>query len=359
MGIEIRNDCVRARRRQDLIRLSQAGLDLPTLLDETVRMLRKSIPYEAGCWHALDPDSLIETSYRAVNLPAENPVAAEIEYLNEDYNQFATLARAPKHTGILSEATGGIPERSLRYRTLIRPFGLNGELRASFVFGGAAWGSICLLRERSSGDFLDEEAAFLEDICAPIGRGLRTALLLKSVSLSFESEGPGLILFNDRFELTAVSPGARRLLEELSDGPTGQRTEQDLPYVVHAVAARAQSTGPEGGHASSRAHVRTQSGRWLTLHGCSFLRPDARVAVIIESEEPPRAPTKIAAAYGLTARETEMVGFLLKGVSTKQIAAALGISPYTVQEHFTAIFNKVGVRSRRELVGKLLLLDCR
>ena len=54
-----------------------------------------------------------------------------------------------------------------------------------------------------------------------------------------------------------------------------------------------------------------------------------------------------------------MVGFLLKGVSTKQIAAALGISPYTVQEHFTAIFNKVGVRSRRELVGKLLLLDCR
>lgn len=356
MGSAFRIDSdTRARKLQELVQLSQAGLDLPTLLDETVRVLHKTIPYEAGCWHALDPDSLIETSYRAINLPTENPVAAEIEYLHEDYNQFATLARAPRHTGILSQATGGMPERSLRYRELIRPFGLNDELRTTFVFDGAGWGSLCLLRDPRSGNFLEQEAAFLEDISVTIGRGLRTASLLEAASVNSDSEGPGLMLFDEQHELTAINPQAQRLMEELSDGQTGS-SEQDLPYVVHAVAARTWLVGPDGNQKSARAHVRAQSGRWLTLHGCHFVGTERQVAVVIEAEKPPRLARKVADAYGLTARESQMIQFLLKGVSTKEIAAALHISPYTVQEHFTAIFNKVGVRSRRELMGKLFLL---
>ena len=66
----------RARWRHEIVRLAHSGHDLPTLLDKTVRVLRKAIPCEAGCWHALDPATLLETSYRAINLPIENPLAA-------------------------------------------------------------------------------------------------------------------------------------------------------------------------------------------------------------------------------------------------------------------------------------------
>lgn len=103
------------------------------------------------------------------------------------------------------------------------------------------------------------------------------------------------------------------------------------------------------------ARVGTPHGSSLGLHGC-LLEGSARrqIAVIVERARPRTLAPDIAAAYGLTKRESEMMRYhLLQGLSTKQIAAALGISPYTVQEHFTAIFEKTGVRSRRELVGKV------
>lgn len=98
-------------------------------------MLRRVIPFDAACWHTLDPATLLETSHSVENLPLQNPHAAEIDYLYDDYNQFATLARSHQRSGILTEATGGVPERSRRYRELIRPLGLHGELRGAFVAG--------------------------------------------------------------------------------------------------------------------------------------------------------------------------------------------------------------------------------
>jgi DNA-binding CsgD family transcriptional regulator len=45
---------------------------------------------------------------------------------------------------------------------------------------------------------------------------------------------------------------------------------------------------------------------------------------------------------------------VLRGVSTRAISDTLHISQHTVQDHLKAIFDKVGVRSRRDLVGQLL-----
>jgi len=57
--------------------------------------------------------------------------------------------------------------------------------------------------------------------------------------------------------------------------------------------------------------------------------------------------------YQLTSRETEIVGFILKGVRYKAIAQTLFISEKTVSKHIQNIFEKVGVTNKVELINKL------
>jgi DNA-binding CsgD family transcriptional regulator len=330
-----------------VVRLSRARLDLKGLFEELVPLLRRTVTFDAACWHTLDPASLLETSHLTENLPIENPLATEIEYLQDDYNQFAALARARLHSGVLSQATGGEPRRSRRYRELIKPFGLEGELRTTFVNRGSAWGAMGLLRQ--GGDFDLDEAAFLQSISGPLAEGIRNALLLNTLKKAESALGPGLILLDDEQRVEVMTPTARTLLSELLDAPTHEATS--LPYVVYAVAARA--TLENSGDAPAIARVQNNTGRWLELHGAILSDSPKRIAVIVQPASSSSLESVLGQAYGLTLRESHVTQLLLRGFSTKEIASALGISPYTVQEHFTAIFDKVGVRSRRELVARI------
>jgi DNA-binding NarL/FixJ family response regulator len=73
------------------------------------------------------------------------------------------------------------------------------------------------------------------------------------------------------------------------------------------------------------------------------LREDAAAAT------PPLAPEPAAARLalaGLTRRETEVLAWLAKGKTNRDIGEILGLSPRTVNKHLEHIFQKLGVETR-------------
>ena len=63
----------------------------------------------------------------------------------------------------------------------------------------------------------------------------------------------------------------------------------------------------------------------------------------------------VSANWGLTARETEVLGRLVRGESNKAIAVRLGCAERTVEVHVTRILAKAQVESRSALLSKFFL----
>jgi DNA-binding CsgD family transcriptional regulator len=68
------------------------------------------------------------------------------------------------------------------------------------------------------------------------------------------------------------------------------------------------------------------------------------------------APVRLE-SFGLSKREQEVAGLLLRSLSSREIAKQLVVYPYTVEDHIRSICEKAGVRGRRELVGLVFVAD--
>ncbi len=64
-------------------------------------------------------------------------------------------------------------------------------------------------------------------------------------------------------------------------------------------------------------------------------------------------PEEFIAAHGITPRERQMIVLIARGLANKEIGAELGISETTVRTHIYNLFQKVGARTRIELLRKV------
>ncbi|GAA1056790.1 helix-turn-helix transcriptional regulator [Agromyces luteolus] len=349
-----------ARVRGDLDVLSRAGLDLDDFIGEATDSVRRAVPWVGACVGTHDPATMMLTSARKYGaLTAHNEhdrLFGIIEYGSEEPTSFRSLAVSDQKAIGMRATEAAEIDRSERMARLMRPhYGFADEARLLFRDGTAVWGCLAIFRGSDDPAFTADEVGFLGSLSESFARGVRSGILTRlahdSVPLG-ETGGPAVVIVDARDEVAQISVGAEERLEQLRGNAHGG---DPLSLVTSLVgAARRTLASPDAPPA--RARVRTGSGVWLLLHA-SPLRGAAGatgdVVVTIEEARPPEIVSLVVAAFGLTQRERDVTRLVLQGVETKEIASTLHVSAYTVQDHLKSVFDKAGVRSRRELISRV------
>jgi DNA-binding CsgD family transcriptional regulator len=260
------------------------------------------------------------------------------------------LVRALEREEVRARATGGRPERSPRFKQYSAATGFQSEVRLVFTVGGAAWGLAQL--NRLKGRFTDDEKAWLDRAAASIAPGPRRALVAEPASSPGLVRGPGIVLLDGAGRVVSATREAVEWLDELApELLISDVGHLRLPFHAYGFATRVRAAHADG-EPQIRSRLRTRRGVWLLMHG-AILEGTGQVALIIEPAKSADVAPLIVEAYGLTGRELEVTRTIARGLSTTEVAAELYLSPHTVRDHVKALFEKVGVSSRGELVHRV------
>lgn len=346
------------RVESDIEVLARAGLETSTFVEEFEASLVRAVPYRAMCLLTLDPASCLLTgTYKfgqLIDVHDRDQEWATFEYGRDDPTTFRSLITRPEPATAIDLEFGKAGGQSPRFSEFLKPsFGFADELRMVARHGTRAWGGVTLFRDDSEPRFTAEEVAFVAGLSESLAAGLRSGLLAKlTAPTHHDSLGPVVIIVDADDELHRVSHGAEDVFDALATSPSMSPASAVLGGLV--VDARRFGAG----HSDSppRARIRLADGRWLLLHASPLAARDGisgEVVITIEEARPPEIVPLVVAAFDLTARERDVTNLVLQGHDTKEIAAALYMSRYTVQDHLKSIFDKAGVRSRRELVARI------
>lgn len=343
-----------ARRVQrDVDVVARAGLDLETFLSEVVGSISRAVPHVGACIATIDPSTLLLTgTHKFGDLRGQDRHDHEwglVEYGQDEESSFVRLARSER------DAIAVGTDSSVRVAELLRPyFGYTEEVRVVMRDSGQVWGAMALFRGSDGAPFGSAEVELLESLSAVLSVGVRAGLLANFAPAAPSApEGPAVVIVGADNTIQQLSAGAEVRLADLMRSEDGTLPDGIISSLVGAARryAAGLTTRPP------RCRVRSRSGMWLVLHATPLSpRADGSggdVVVTIDEARPPEIVPLVVAAFDLTARERDVTQLVLQGVDTKEIASAMHVSPYTVQDHLKSVFAKADVRSRRELIAKI------
>jgi DNA-binding CsgD family transcriptional regulator len=317
-----------------------------TVIGDYLAATSDVLDVESSCWHHTDPRSGLPVSSGATgDPPGSLEWSLEYEFSRPDVSRFADLRGRREPVAAISTETRGTPSASPRYREMIEPSGAVDELRIAFRDRFGIWATAVLFttRRMTRAD-LGFAAATVPVASAALRAATARATAVRAPAPDLETSdpgGPSVVILDRDDAIVAADAISRKRLEVVPED-----RDVALPGVVSVLAAQARCAP-----VSERASARMQAldGRWLQLDASALHDAPGSVAVVIAPAPLDDVRDAVLRALGVSARERQVARLSLQGLSAKEIARDLEISPWTAQDHLKALYAKTGATCRADL----------
>ena len=207
-----------------------------------------------------------------------------------------------------------------------------------FMTGLAVTEHIVRGLEAGGVDYVTKPIA-VQEMLARIRVHLANARLTQSARAALDVSGRYLLAVNAAGKILWATPQAQKLL---SDAFAAEGDDVVLPEPIPQWLDQARK-----GKAGAKAAV------MAALHGNEQLRLQYmgklganEFLLRLAKDSGAEAPAEFSSELGLTTREGEVLSWLSKGKTNRDIAQILGLSPRTVDKHLEQIYSKLGVENR-------------
>jgi DNA-binding NarL/FixJ family response regulator len=180
----------------------------------------------------------------------------------------------------------------------------------------------------------------IEEMLARIRVHLANARLTQSARAALDVSGRFLLAVSRQGKIMWATPQAQKLLADNLQNGTGD--EMVLPAPMLEWLEQAQK-----GNAGSKtpAMASFPENEQLRLQYMGKLGPN-EFLLRLAKDSSASIPAQFSSELGLTTREGEVLSWLSKGKTNRDIAQILGLSPRTVDKHLEQIYAKLGVENR-------------
>jgi len=180
------------------------------------------------------------------------------------------------------------------------------------------------------------------EVLARIAAHVHNAREMRQARTALDAFGQATVAVRARDgKLVWQTPLARKLLSGWFD-MTGEETPRRLLDWIHA-ARRARAERREVPSLLAADGEKRLLG---SFHDQSDDDGDGEWLVVLREEDDASAVETLMAAFGLTAREAEVLQWVIRGKTNRDIGDILGTSPRTVHKHLEHVFEKLGVETR-------------
>src|SRR6478752_4949157 len=177
----------------------------------------------------------------------------------------------------------------------------------------------------------------IEEMLARIRVHLGNARLTQSARAALDVSGRFLFAVNRQGHVLWATPQAQKLL---ADHHNAQADDFVLPPSLLQWLEQAKDKGSSKSQAAP-----LPDNPQLRLYYMGETAPN-EFLLRLSKESGTAPPPEFTSELGLTTREGEVLAWLSKGKTNRDIAQILGLSPRTVDKHLEQIYAKLGVENR-------------